>query len=117
MTTNPKVGLFEAQGISQMSDPEWEYYLSQAIVMFAGGTASHQIPALDPALMRSLMNVLRRYVPDAERELAQMERKGLKTEGNAAHDLRRLCHWATIQSYPVGAYLSQRRYGVDPRKL
>jgi primosomal protein N'' len=108
---------FEAQSIAQMSDSEWELYLSNAVVMFSSGHSTRQVPVFDTVLFRCLMNVLRQYVAEEEADLARLEKAGKDTKGHPAFDLRRLAHWATIQSYPVGSFLSERRYGVRPESL
>jgi hypothetical protein len=114
---NPKLGQFEAQAIQQMSDADWQLYLDNAVVMFAGSPASHQIPALSPDLFRSLMNVIRHCAAKLEADLEKRETKGKDTKRHVCHDVRRLAHWATIQSHPIGAFESWRRYGIDPRRL
>jgi hypothetical protein len=115
--TNHQVGKFEAQSLAGLSPEEWQSYLNTAVVLFAGSPASHQIPALSPDLFRSLMNVIRHCAAKLEADLEKREAKGKDTKGHVCHDVRRLAHWATIQSYPIGAFESWRRYGIDPQRL
>jgi hypothetical protein len=114
---NPKPGQFEAQAVRQMSDEDWRLYLDNAVILFAGSPATHQIPALSPDLFRSLMNVIRHCTARVEADLQKKEAKGGNTKNHICHDVRRLAWWATLQSFPIGSFLSERRYGIRPESL
>ena len=107
---NPNVGLFEIQAIQQMSDSDFEEYLESAVIHFCQSHAP-----MPPHVFRSLL-ILLRYC-DEEGDLTERQGKGEDTKDHIAFEIRRLAHWATISSWPIGAFLSQRRYGVDPQRL
>jgi hypothetical protein len=72
---------------------------------------------MTPHIFRSLL-ILLRYAGDAEEaDLKEMQAKGEDVKDHIAFEIRRLAHWATIGSWPVGPFLSRRRYGVDPQRL
>ena len=108
---------FEAQAIAAMTNLEWEAYLADAIIMFSGNNSVRPVQVFDATLFRCLMNVIRQYVAEEEADLARLEKAGKDTKNHPGLDLRRLAHWSTINSFPVGAFLSERKYGVDLRKL
>ena len=107
---NPNVGQFEINGIQEMSDDDFEEYLQSAVIQY---TQSHG--PMPPHVFRALL-ILLRYC-DEEGDLAERQGKGEDVKEHIAFEIRRLAHWATINSWPIGAFLSQRRYGVDPRRL
>ena len=107
---NPNVGLFEIQAIQQMSDDDFAEYLESAVIHFCQSHAP-----MPPHVFRVLL-ILLRY-SDEEADLKEMQTRGEDTKDHIAFAIRRLAHWATINSWPVGAFLSQRRYGIDPQRL
>ena len=106
---NPNVGQFEIEQIQQMAD-DFEMYLDNAVMLF---TQSHA--PMSPHVFRALL-ILLRY-SDEEADLKERQDKGEDVKDHIAFEVRRLAHWATINSWPVGAFLSQRRYGIDPQRL
>jgi hypothetical protein len=108
--TNPKLGQFEIETILQMTDDDFELYLNDAVMLYC------QSPGpMPPHVFRSLL-ILLRYAGGAEdADLKEMQTKSEDTKDHVAFELRRLAHWATI--WPVGAFLSRQRYGVDPGRL
>ena len=107
---NPKLGLYEVQALQQMSDDDFELYLDNAVILYAQSRGP-----LPPDAFRSLL-ILLRY-SDEDADLAERQAKGEDTKGHIAFEIRRLAHWATINSWPVGAFLSERRYRVRPESL
>ena len=107
---NPNIGEFEINGIQQMSDDDFEMYLDNAVMLYC----QSQGP-MPPSVFRSLL-ILLRYC-DEEGDLTERQGKGEDVKEHIAFEIRRLAHWATINSWPVGAFLSPRQYGVDPQRL
>jgi hypothetical protein len=110
--TNPKLGQFELEGLQQMSDDKFEEYLQSACILYR----QNQGP-MSPELLRSLLIVLRYFAADEEANLKDMQAKGEDTKDHIAFELRRLAHWATINSWAIGSYLSWDRYGVRVERL
>ncbi len=107
---NPNVGQFEIEQLQLMSDSDFEEYLQSAVIHFCQSHAP-----MPPHVFRALL-ILLRY-SDEEDDLKERQGKGEDCSDHIAFEVRRLAHWATISSWPVGAFLSQRRYGIDPRRL
>ena len=107
---NPNVGEFEINGIQQMSDDDFEEYLQNAVIHFCQSHAP-----MPPHVFRALL-ILLRY-SDEEGDLKERQAKGEDTEGHIAYSVRHLAHWSTVNSLPIGSYLSWKRYGVRPEAL
>jgi hypothetical protein len=102
---NPRVGEFEINGILQMSDDDFEEYLQSAVILYT----QSQGP-MPPDVFRSLL-ILLRY-SDEESDLKEWQARG-----HIAYEIRRLAHWSTVSSLPIGSFLSWKRYGVRPETL
>ena len=109
---NPKLGQFELEGLQQIPDDKFEEYLQSACIFYR----QNQGP-MSPELLRSLLIVLKYAAGDEEADLKEREAKGEDTKGHIAFELRRLAHWATINSWAIGSYLSWNRYGVRVERL
>lgn len=107
---NPQVGKFELDGLLEMSEDKFHEYLQSACIAYR-----HNQGPMTTDLMRSLLIVLRYVAADEEANLKTMQAKG--TKGHIAYEVRRLAHWATISSVPIGNWISWHKYGVDVGRL
>jgi hypothetical protein len=109
---NPKLGEFEVKGLLDMSEDKFQEYLQSACISYR----NNQGP-MTPDLLRSLLILLRYVAHEEEIDLKRMQEKGEDTKSHVAFEVRRLAHWATINSWPIGSYLSWHRYGIRPERL
>ena len=110
--SNPKLGLFELQGLLDMSDDKFLEYLQSAGIAYRG----HEGP-MPIDVLRSLLLVLRQIGDIEEADLREREAKGQDVKGHIAYDIRRVAWFATISSVPIGNWISWHKYGVDVDRL